>query len=138
MVINNFIGWILPFTFGIIYARCHWDIAVKPIWKNVILLVAAMVLLVLTNFNVYTWLFSPVLAIVIALIFNNLLKEVQILNNTFIMLGKVSAFLFAIHPLIRYVYVHTINSVDFVWIMTYFVVSVIVAIGYKRFYNWLF
>lgn len=135
---HNFIGWILPFTFGIIYARCHWDIAVKSIWKNVILLVAAMGLLVLTNFNVYTWLLSPVLAIVIALIFNNLLKEVQILNNTFIMLGKVSAFLFAIHPLIRYVYVHTINSVDFVWIMTYFVVSVIVAVCYKKLYIYLF
>ena len=55
---HNFIGWILPFTFGIIYARCHWDIAVKSIWKNVILLVAAMGLLVLTNFNLYTWLFK--------------------------------------------------------------------------------
>ena len=135
---HNFIGWILPFTLGIFYARSNWNIITTSLWKNTIILVVGILLLVFANFNVYTWLFSPVIAIVISIVFNSLIKNVRLFNNIFIILGKISAFLFAIHPLVRYVYVQTINSTDFIWIAIYFIISIILAIGYKRIYNYLY
>ena len=135
---HNFIGWILPFTFGIFYARSNWNIVTTSLWKSTFVLVVGILLLVFANFNVYTWLFSPVIAIVVAIVFNRLIKNVRLFNNIFIMLGKISAFLFAIHPLVRYVYGQTVNSTDFIWITIYFITSIILAIGYKRVYNYLY
>ena len=135
---HNFIGWILPFTFGIFYARSNWNIVSAFLWKNILILMVAIILLVFTNFNIYTWLFSPVIAIVIAIVFNSLIKNISLFNNLFIILGKISAFLFAIHPLVRYVYFQTVNSTDFIWIAIYFITSIILAIGYKRVYNYLY
>ena len=135
---HNFIGWILPFTFGIFYARFNWNIVTTSLWKNTFVLVVGILLLVFANFNVYIWLFSPVIAIVVAIVFNSMIKNVRLFNNIFIMLGKISAFLFAIHPLVRYVYGQTVNSTDFIWITIYFITSIILAIGYKRVYNYLY
>lgn len=135
---HNFIGWILPFTFGIFYARSNWNIVTVSLWKNILILVVGILLLVFANFNVYTWLFSPFIAIIIAIVFNSLMKNIRVFNNILIYLGSISAFLFAIHPLVRYVYVKTINSSDFIWIAIYFVLSIIIAIGFKWVYKLLY
>ena len=135
---HNFIGWILPFTFGIFYARFNWNIITTTLWKNILILVVGVLLLVLANFNVYTWLLSPVLAIIIAIVFNSLIGNIKVFNKILIFLGRISAFLFAIHPLVRYVYVRTINSTDFIWIAIYFIFSVIIAIVFKRVYKLLY
>ena len=136
---HNFIGWILPFSFGILCARLKFrNVEYLALWKNVFILVLCVVLLLLMNFNIYTWLLSPIIAIYIALLLNNILKKFKVINNAFVSLGKISAYLFAVHPLVRYVYVHTINSSDFVLIAMYFIISIIVAVGYKRIYNFLF
>lgn len=137
LIRHNFIGWILPFTLGIYCARKHLDIKISSLWKNIFLLIVGIALLILSNLNIYTWLLSPIVAIALAIIFNNILNHYKKLNNYFIMLGEISAFLFAVHPIVRYIYIHTINSSEFVFVTFYFIISIIVAICYKISYNYV-
>lgn len=132
---HNFIGWLLPFTIGVVVARYNLNISIKNPWLNLLLIVIGVILLVLSNQNIYAWLFSPILAILMALLFNKICTGLPMLNKCFIWFGKMSAFLFVVHPLVRYVYKNTINSSDFFLVMLYFAVSVLLATGYSRMYS---
>lgn len=135
---HNFIGWILPFTLGVVYARLNLSITFNKQWINVLFVVVCVALLITSNLNVYAWLLSPVFSILCAIYFCRICNQVPLVNNVFIYLGGISAFLFAVHPVIRYIYIHLTESLNIFAVSAYFVVCVVVAICYKYLYKKLF
>lgn len=135
---KNFIGWILPFTFGIIYARLKLTVTFESQWINFLSLFISILLLILSNLNIYTWTFSPIFSILAAIYFCSISKTLPFVYNRFINLGQISAFLFATHPIIRYIYIHFIKSSEFIPICLYFTICIIVALFYKIIHKKLF
>lgn len=135
---HNFIGWILPFTLGVIYARLNLSITFSKQWINVLSVVVCVALLIISNLNVYAWLLSPVLSILCAIYFCSICNQVLLVNNVFTYLGGISAFLFAVHPVIRYIYSHLTGSLNIFTVSVYFVVCVVVAICYMYLHKKLF
>lgn len=140
---HNFIGWILPFTFGIIYARLDLSITFDKQWINWLSLFACITLLILANLNVYCWLLSPVFGIMSAIYFCRICNSLPLLNKVFIYFGGISAFLFAVHPVVRYVCLYLSRLSGFTasnifTVCSYFIVCVLVAVGYKFLHKKLF
>lgn len=132
------IGWILPFTLGVLYARYPISIFFNATWKNILVFVLCSALLVLFNLNAYLWLLSPVVAIILALYICDFAKRVKILNNVFVYLGTISAFLFAVHPILRDNYGSFAVANVNVSILIYFSISLLSAIIYKWLHDSLF
>lgn len=135
---HQFIGWILPFTFGIAYARYNWSVIFESYWKNALMFVLGCVLLVASNIDGYVWIFSPLIAICVALYLFELTKNITVLHKPFVYMGTISAFLFAVHPVIRHLYWHYRTDNVFCSVAVYVVVSIGIAILYKMAHKQLF
>lgn len=137
---HQFIGWILPFTLGILFARCNFkfDITFKRYWKNLVVFILGVVLLILSNANSYVWVFSPIIAIVVAIYLNELIKRFKYTNKVFIYLGGISASIFVIHPVVRHLYWHFANAHEVTQISIYLIVSIVLSVVYSWMHNYLF
>lgn len=131
----NFIGSMLPFVMGILYARFPIKINVKA---YTLLLLLSFILIYFTSLNFYTWFFTPVF---ICIFFISLVKLISKSNTSLIKLfvkflswiGNISAALFIIHPLLRqrfigisyagYTYkgliIYLLASIVSAWILTF-------------------
>lgn len=134
-LLHNFIGWILPFALGIIYARCNLNITFNSNLKNFVFFIGLLILLVVSNLNFLTWLISPIFAIFSALYLNELIKSFRIANKMFIYFGVISAFMFATHPLVRYIYLKITTSLNVLYVTLYVIICIIIAIIYKILHN---
>lgn len=136
---HNCILWILPFTLGILYARNKISIPSMSYVRNLVLFLLGVMLLIILNCNSYAWLLSPVVAIFVALCLNNLLKPIKVVNNIFVYMGLISAFVFCVHPHLCHLYLYFEGEKEFIDIFfLYFIPSIALAILYRRIYQELF
>jgi peptidoglycan/LPS O-acetylase OafA/YrhL len=135
---HQFIGWILPFTFGILYARYDWRIVFKVYWKNLLMFILGSILLVYSNSNGYLWIFSPIIAICIALYLCELMKKIRYTSKFFVFLGQISAFMFAVSPVIRHLYWYYKTGDMLLDTTVYVLVSILFSIIYKWIHKNLF
>lgn len=94
MVRHNLMGWILPFTIGVVFARYDFSKYFEHKWRNIAIVLLAGPIIVGMNFNAYLWYFSPIVAIVAALALAKLWRGGM-------WLGAISSFLFVAHPIVR-------------------------------------
>ena len=137
-LLHNAIGWLLPFSFGIIYARHNLNILSNSNLKNILLFISSSILLIISNLNIFSWQLSPIFAILAAIYLNTLIKPIKFINKFFIYIGSISSFIFATHPLIRYIYLQITYSSDFLPILLYLIICIIIGICYKLIHNKLF
>lgn len=138
-VYHNCIAWTLPFTLGIFYARNKIKLPQTSYFENVVLFFIGSMLLIILNCNAYSWLLSPIVAIILALCLNNLLKPIKFIYPIFVNLGILSAFIFCVHPHLRQIYLLYCGSTSFIDIfLYYFIPSIILAFLYMKFHKELF
>lgn len=138
---HNFIGWLLPFSMGIFFAqdknfiRCF-----NKVWQNVLWVVIGGALIILSNFNYYTWIISSAFSILSAIGLTKLISKIRVIDNVSIWLGSISAYLFAIHPAIRFLCTKLCwsNMNSTIYILGYLLVSIIIAVIYKRIHKNIF
>lgn len=94
MVRHNLMGWILPFTIGVVFARYDFSKYFQHKWRNIAIVLLAGPIIVGMNFNAYLWYFSSVVAIIAALALAKLWRGGM-------WLGAISSFLFVAHPIVR-------------------------------------
>lgn len=137
---HQFIGWILPFSLGILYARHDLQFVFKRNSLNLSAFILCAVLLIASETNGIFWLFGPAISVLAALYLNELMKKLKTANRLLIYIGSISAFLFAVHPVIRHLLATFFGFGEYPGIKTliYFVVSIISAIAYKWVYTKLF
>lgn len=106
----NFIGGMLPFGFGILYARyAHaWTTA-----TNLVAFVLSLFAILLMSFNYITWYFVPLVICVASITFVRLLSWIEgVVGNKYFSVmnvlswvGSISAALFVCHPITRKIFI---------------------------------
>ena len=134
---HQFIGWTLPFSCGILYARYNISVVFKRNFANLSAFIVCVVLLIASETNGFFWLFGSIISIFCALYLNELLKRAKIVNKLFIYIGSISAFLFVMHPVIRHIS-WCFGENLYIKTLIYLVVSIISSIIYKWVYTRLF
>lgn len=125
------LGWFLPFSLGILYARYNLSIVFEAYWKNLLMFIVGSALLIYANVNAYLWLFTPVVSIALAIYGCELLKKLKYSNQLVIYLGSISAFIYAIHPIVRMVFLGKIHPQTMLSIFLYLLISILLAMAYK-------
>lgn len=136
---HNCVGWILPFTLGILHGRNKISLPQMSYLKNLVLVLVGGFSLVILNCNAYTWFLTPVLAIFVSLCLNEIIKPIKIINSVFVYLGIMSAFIFCVIPHMRQIYLNLNASKGFLDIfLYYFIPTIILAFLYMKFYKEIF
>ncbi len=92
----NSIGWLLPFTYGAFIARNE---KILHQGHPLLITVSLTILILLSGFIYYTWLFTPLL---VSLLATHLVKALNtIVTKAFSFVGKFSLYIFVLHPVIR-------------------------------------
>lgn len=92
----NFVGELLPFVLGVLYARHCKELSRKGL---LLVLLLSLVLIVLGSFNVVAWLFVPVFVCSFSVALVKLLPSWAMERCVFV--GSLSAAIFVVHPIMR-------------------------------------
>lgn len=99
---HNFIGWLYCFNLGIFWARNECvNIDNVSIIKLLLLVFSNIILLLFFSLNFYSWIFTPVIAILLCLFLSKAVNKYSMSRKTLLWVGKYSASIFVIHPIIR-------------------------------------
>lgn len=126
----NFIGGMLPFGFGLLYARFESETQ-KPVWRYLVLAVIMLVHLLFLSMNYWCWFFVPVIVCVFAVSLVKILPDDW--NNTLAWVGGISSAMFVCHPITRKIFIPISRHGD-VWtgLLIYLVASILLALLFKR------
>lgn len=129
----NFIGGMLPFGLGILFARyaprCSWWPSSRWLWLAVALV--AVVLTVLMSFNFQSWLWIPVVIIVGTIALVKALP--QLVLQVLVWFGAISAAMFVAHPIARKLFITVAWRQDiYDGLMLYVVVTIALSWAVKQ------
>lgn len=92
----NFPALVLPFTLGVYASRR------QPSWLgSPFLLIVSIIIVILSSYNVWIWCLSSVFACIVLINLGHFLCLTNWSSACFSWLGKVSAWAFVIHPIVR-------------------------------------
>ncbi len=131
------LGWFLPFTLGIWYARYPVSIIFEAYWKNALMFLLGTILLIAASVNAYTWLFTPIISVALTLYGCELLKKLRYAHKAMVYVGSISALIYVIHPIVRMVFLGKIPHQTTFTIFAYFFLSILLAIAYQPLYKWV-
>ena len=104
MMHYNFPPLILPFTLGVYMARC------QPAWiHSRWLLLAAVVIVIAGSYNKWIWCLTNAAGCIALLQISLLLRNTRWISSALAWIGKISAWIFVIHPIVRR-YVFSLND----------------------------
>lgn len=118
----NFIGSMLPFVLGLLYARYGRSVSGK---QALLLLILSSVGIFLGSFTMPSWLWVPALVCVAGLSLMQLLPQAII--NPLTWLGGISSAIFISHPLIRRIIIYYFEDQHYLGLAIYTVVTILVA-----------
>ena len=95
---NNFVGSILPFGLGLLYARYEEDIQLSKTAYGIIALVSVALIFV-TSLSFLPWITTPIFACALGISCTLLLP--QSMNKPLAWVGSISAAVFVSHPIVR-------------------------------------
>lgn len=131
----NFFFGSLTFAAGV-YAARYWHLLrwTPPVWLLWVVMVVTAVIVPLSNYNVFAWMLTPVLAAVCLLAMHRLLPGW--LTRLFGRVGAFSMMLFVVHPVVRRAFGHIQEAASPYWVMLiYLVASILLAILFQKLYN---
>lgn len=94
---KNITGWMLPFSFGIIYARRK---AIPTVWTYMIV-IAAVILFFPLMLDQSFWQVTLLCAIVMTIVAARISLKIPYWRAFWIYIGRLSPFIFAAHPIVR-------------------------------------
>lgn len=134
---HNFFGWGYVFIIGMIAARYMKILNVKW-WISAIIVVLGVIMLFLCNFEKYCWLiFLPLLSVVVTWSMADLIVRWSVGKDVGLWIGKMSAFLFACHPIVRQLLLDE-SMGNFNWLLkcvVYLIAATFLSILYEKVYR---
>ncbi len=95
---NNFVGSILPFGLGLLYARYEEDIQLSKTAYGIIALVS-ITLIFVTSLSFLPWITTPIFACALGISASQLLPKA--VTPPLAWVGSISAAIFISHPIVR-------------------------------------
>lgn len=99
---NNFIGSLLPFGLGLLYARYEEKIQLSKI-IYIAIAVLSLIAIFMTSLSFIPWLFTPIFVCALGISVAQLLP--QKIQSPIMWVGGISAAIFVSHPIVRQFYV---------------------------------
>lgn len=132
----NFTGWMLPFAFGIFFARA------KHISNRLLVIatIIAIILFIPAMFNPTSWQISVLCIIIIAISGAIISDRIPGWRNLWIWIGKLSPFIFVAHPLVRMlmnIYLPNPVATNTTYIIIYLAATILSAIIYRIIWTYL-
>lgn len=126
----NFIGGMLPFGFGLLYARFEGE-SQRPMWRYLLLAVIMLAHLLFLSMNYWCWFFVPIIVCVLAVSLVKVLPDEW--NNILAWVGGISSAMFVCHPITRKIFIPISRHGD-VWtgLLIYAVATIVLALLFKR------
>lgn len=125
----NFIGGVLPFCAGLLYAR-HGKKLTHGV--RMTLMVISVVAVFFFSFNFQTWLWAPLFVCTASIGIVKLLPKT--VNEWIAWVGTISAALFVLHPLTRKIFIPISRHGDvYTGLLLYIVASIALAWFYHKF-----
>lgn len=118
----NFIGSMLPFVLGLLYARYGRSVSGK---QALLLLILSSVGIFLGSFTMPSWLWVPALVCIAGLSLMQLLPQAVI--NPLAWIGSISSAIFISHPLTRRIIIYYFEDQHYLGLAIYTVVTILVA-----------
>ena len=137
---HNSIGWLYCFTLGIFWARKETTQNSNCFFKNTGLLSCFLLcLLLLSCFNYYTWIVSPLIAILLCVSVSLGISKWSVLRRGFIWMGKHSSSIFVVHPIVR---PFALKIVDdgypvYLCVVVYLLIVLLISPFYTKLFNTL-
>jgi peptidoglycan/LPS O-acetylase OafA/YrhL len=125
----NFIGAVLPFGSGILYARyLKWELNRSTYFA---IGTVAVLLICLFGGNYQLWLWIPLFVIIASVAFVKILPRIVI--KPFAWIGSISAMIFVVHPILRPVILNIFNeSYLYTGLALYVVSTLAIAYLYQK------
>ncbi len=124
----NFIGGMLPFGAGLLFAR-HGKSLSRPQWG--VVAVVSAVAVWLFSFNFQLWLWAPLMVCALCVALAKLMP--QLMTAALAWVGGISAALFVLHPITRKIFIPISRHGDvYAGLLLYVVASVAIAFFYHR------
>ena len=121
----NSIGWLFPFIYGIIMGRRTFNLS---IYKTYSIVAITFILIPLFAFSYYTWLLIPLLVAIMATHIISIIPTIII--NTFDVIGKLSLYIFVLHPITREITIQYGQNVNpYIGLSLYLALTLILAWG---------
>ena len=95
---NNFIGSLLPFGLGLLYARYEEDLQLSKM-AYALTALASITLIFATSLSFISWITTPLFVCTLSISCSQLLPEV--INKPLAWVGGISAAIFVSHPIVR-------------------------------------
>lgn len=95
---NNFIGSLLPFGLGLLYARYEEDLQLSKM-AYALTALASIALIFATSLSFISWITTPLFVCTLSISCSQLLPEV--INKPLAWIGGISAAIFVSHPIVR-------------------------------------
>ncbi len=127
---QNITGWMVPFSFGIFYARFK---TISVCWIYIIVS-AAVILFFPTMTDPLLWQLSLLCAIVMAIAAARISSRIPYWRELWIYIGRLSPFIFAAHPIVRglfFIYLSPAHNPDGLLFISYIFSVTIYAILYR-------
>lgn len=137
---HNCIRWLLPFFLGLAVARYGKEGKERG-WEYACGFLVSLALLVACSFQQQLWLLTPLFAVGAFFCFTKLMTQCPLVSKMAVWLGGLSAWLFAVHPLVRPFFAgEIVESGQLIldmrsWLLTlaYLLITLAVAAGYRWF-----
>ncbi len=129
----NFIGGMLPFGAGLLFARYGKEISKL---NYGIIAIVSVLLVCVTSFNFQAWLWTPLLIVTATL---GIVKILPVfIMNVFVWFGAISASLFVAHPITREIII-PMSYHGMVWtgILIYLLLSIALAWLFKYIFRYI-
>ncbi|MBR4920322.1 MAG: acyltransferase [Prevotella sp.] len=135
----NFIGGMLPFGLGILFARIptlgtnnsHVGNKTFPRWEYIVTLLVSTVLIVAMSFWYQSWFFVPVFVIIGTIALVKVMPKWML--SVIIWVGTISAAMFVTHPIVRKIFITVAWKQDiYDGLMLYVVVTIALSWAVKQ------
>ena len=134
----NFIGGMLPFGFGVLYARYMHPLNTAT---HLVLFLLSLFAIVLMSFNYVTWYFVPLAVCIASVSFVKLASRLQVAQKEYktgfmsmlTWVGSISAALFVCHPITRKIFIPLSREGDY-WtgLLLYIISSICLSWLFKE------
>lgn len=134
-----FPGWFPLFALGIWFAgndKLTKNIENLSMSTTLILLVILFVFVVVTNINIFSWLFLPIFSLFFFLLLSKIFLSIPYANNLLKWIGKLSACVFVCHPIarefVRIIHDHLHYNDLYFSLFAYTILTFILAYFYQK------
>lgn len=138
-----FPGWFPVFAIGVWIGNKKDKIYIQKIslWLEILMFIVLLVLVLLMDKWLITWLFMPIVALFWFVVIGSMLIRTGYLSSLFRWFGNISACIFVCHPIARYIinyfYCHFSNVSLLCMCVIYCVLTIVIALLYSILYKWL-